>query len=84
MAYSEYKNILPNQELLSDDVPQQQEKQFITNCRKWMCFLLSSSTPRTDIIQLVIFVLRTFEYKSSYSTDTVDEEESKGVQEVSH
>lgn len=27
MTYSEYKNILPNQELLSDDVPQQQEKQ---------------------------------------------------------
>lgn len=44
-----------------------------------MNFLLSSSTPRTDIIQLAIFVLRTFEYKSSYSTDTVNEEESRGA-----
>lgn len=79
MTYSEYKNILPNQEFLSDDVPQQQEKQFITNCRKWMCFLLSDSTPRTDVIQLAIFALRAFEYKSSYSTDTVNEEESKGI-----
>lgn len=44
-----------------------------------MRFLLSSSTPRTDIIQLAIFVLRTFEYKSGYSTDTIDEEEHRGT-----
>lgn len=79
MNANEYKNILPNQELLSDDVPQQLENQFISSCRKWMCFLLSSWTPRTDINQLAIFVLRMFEYKCSYSTDTIDEEERKGT-----
>lgn len=44
-----------------------------------MCSLLSRSTPRTNVIQLAIFVLRIFEYKSSNTTDTVNEEESKGT-----
>lgn len=43
------------------------------------CVLLCGSTPRTDIIQLAIFVLRMVEYKSSCFTDTSDEEERRGT-----
>lgn len=43
------------------------------------CVPLSGSTPRADIIQLAIFVLRMLEYKSSYFTDTADEEEQRGT-----